>query len=195
MKKKIAVMAPMGLDLSDETIRRSAGDIFVRNAEKLKEDGTSIDFFLMNKGFINIDAFGWESLHAWNSFEFFEVVRGLKGKGYDGVVVHCYFDPYLYPLRQIMDIPVVGVVQNSLMFASLMGKKTGIVTFSKCAIPVIEDLVRKYGYEDSVLCIRSMESTMNDFMEAFFDAGPMIDKFRDVARDCISAGTEILVPG
>ena len=72
-------------------------------------------------------------------------MRGLKGKGYDAIVVHCYWDPYIYPLRQYMDIPVIGVAQNSLMFANMMRRKVGLITFSKYAIPIVEELVINTG--------------------------------------------------
>lgn len=195
MAKKIAVMAPMGLDLNQEIFREIVGAVFVRNAEKLKEEETSIDYLLMEKGFLNIDAFAWESLNAWNSYELFETVRGLKGKGYDAVVIHCYWDPYLYPLRQVMDIPVVGVCQNSLIFAGMMGRKIGIITFSKYAIPIIEDLVVKYGFKNQVTSIRSTESNGEDFLESFGNAEGLIERVQEVSHECIRDGAEVLVPG
>lgn len=195
MSKKIAVVAPFGIDLDDDAFREIAGRIFIKNAEKLTEDGTTIEFHINRKGFINIDSFCWESLNTWNSYEFFEMVRSLKGKGYAAIVIHCYFDPYLYSLRQLMDIPVVGAVQNSLMFAGMMGRRIGIVTFSKYAIPVIEDLVMKYGYRDMVASIKSTESSMEDFFASFTDAGPLLERFCEVSRQCVEDGAEILVPG
>ena len=195
MSKKIAVVAPMGIDLSEEIFREIAGRIFVKNANKLKDEETLIDFFIMKKGFVNIDSFSWESLNVWNSYELFEMARGLRGKGYDAMVIHCYADPCLYPLRQLMDIPVVGAVQNSLIFAGMMGRKIGIVTFSKYFAPIVEELVVKYGYKDSVVSIRSTESKMNDFFESFTNAGPLLDKFCEVSRACIADGAEVLVPG
>ncbi len=44
-----------------------------------------------------------------------------------------------------MDIPVIGVAQNSLMFANMMGRKVGLITFSKYAIPIVEELVINTG--------------------------------------------------
>jgi len=195
MGKKIAIVAPMAVDLSEELYRDITGKIFVKNAKKLKEPDTEIDFFLMQKGFAGIDEFAWDALNAWNSFEIYEAVRGLKGKGYDAIVVHCYWDPYIYPLRQYMDIPVIGVAQNSLMFANMMGRKVGLITFSKYAIPIVEELVIKYGFKDSVVSIRSTETTTDDFLQGFIDASPIIDRFKDVARECIKDGAEVLVPG
>ncbi len=195
MKKKIAVVIPTGLDLNAPGIRELVQNIFVHNAEKLKEEDTSLDFHLLKKGFVNIDSFIYESLNIWNSFELFETVRGLKGKGYDGVVLHCYLDPFLYPLRQLLDIPVIGVVQSSLIFAKLMGTRIGIVTFARRAIPMLEDLLVKYDCRKQVVAIESTESSSADFFASFSHAGTLIDRFKTEARKCIAAGAEVLVPG
>jgi Asp/Glu/hydantoin racemase len=195
MAKKLAVIIPAGLDPEVPEIKASIENIFVRNAEKLKEADTTLDYFLLKRGFTNIDAFTWESLNLWNSFELFETVRGLSGKGYDGVVLHCYLDPFLYSLRQMMDIPVVGVVQSSLIFANLMGGKTGIVTFARKAIPMLEELLVKYNCRERVVAIESTESRSADFYASFVNAHELIESFKREARKCIAAGAEVLVPG
>jgi Asp/Glu/hydantoin racemase len=194
MTCKIAVVMPGGFDLNDGTVREVIGKILVRNVEKLKQDNTVLDFYLMKKGIATTDAMQWECLHVSNNLEFFETIRGLQGKGYDAVVSHCAGDPLLYPLKQMMDIPVVGAFQNALIFASLMGKKIGMVTWSKYIIPVLEELVVKYGFKDSVTSIRSMDTTNSEFFEAFSNAEPLIEKFCECARKCISDGAEVLVP-
>ncbi|GEM_PF-2886792 len=45
--KKIAIVAPMAVDLSEELYRNIAGKVFVKNAKKLKGPDTEIDFSLM----------------------------------------------------------------------------------------------------------------------------------------------------
>ncbi|MBW1645558.1 MAG: hypothetical protein JRJ56_04405 [Deltaproteobacteria bacterium] len=195
MAKKLAVVIPAGLNPESPEIRAIIDNIFVRNAEKLKEADTTLDYFLLKQGFTDIDAFTWEALNLWNSFELFETVRKLQDKGYDGVVLHCYLDPFLTSLRQLLDIPVVGVVQSSLIFAGLMGGKTGIVTFARKAIPMLEELLVKYGCRDRVVAIESTESSTADFFASFVNARDLIERFKQEARKCIAAGAEVLVPG
>jgi allantoin racemase len=195
MKKRIAIVAPGGIDLKDEMIRGVIKDLFLKNASKLKEDDTVLDFFMMQKGFVEMDAFSWEALNLWNSYEFFEVVRGLKGKGYDAIVSHCFGDPNLYPMRQVMDIPVVGAFENSLFFAHMMGLKIGIVTFSKYIVPAMEAVLLRYGCRDWVVSFKSTESSKDDFVEMMFDAKRIIEVFVERSRECISEGAEVIIPG
>jgi Asp/Glu/hydantoin racemase len=194
MACRIAVVMPGGFDLNNGRVREVIGKILVRNVEKFKQDDTVLDFHLLKKGIATTDAMQWESLHVGNNHEFFETILGLQGKGYDAIVSHCAGDPLLYPLKQVMDIPVVGAFQNALIFASLMGKKIGLVTWSKYIIPVLEELVVKYGFRDSITSIKSMDTTNSEFSEAFSNAGPLIGKFCEFARKCINDGAEVLVP-
>ena len=200
-KKKIAVVAPGGVDLKDEMIREIVSKVFVKNVEKLKENDTSLDFYMMKKGFVDFGAFSWESLNLWNSFELFEVILGLKGKGYDAVLIHCFGDPYLYPLRQLMDIPVVGVFENALYFAKMMGKKVGLITFSDYIVSVMEDALCRYGCKDWVVSIKTARGssksglTGEDFMEALVDSRRMIERVSEAGRECIKEGAEVLIPG
>ena len=57
MGMKLAVLAPMGIDPEIELLQQIIQDVFVRNAEKVKEEGTEIDFHLMHRGFTDIDFF------------------------------------------------------------------------------------------------------------------------------------------
>jgi len=195
MKKNIAVVVPGGINLTKDTSREVVKNLFIKNAMKLKEDDTNIDFFFMKKGFMQMDAFSWKVLNLWNSMEFFEVVRGLKGRGYDAIVSHCFGDPNLYPMRQVMDIPVEGAFENALFFAHMMGLKIGIVTFSHHIIPAMEAVLLRYRCMDWIISMKSTESTKEDFVEMMVDANQLINTFTEKSRECIREGAEVIIPG
>jgi|GEM_PF-1147388 len=195
MKTKIAMVAPMAGDPHSEKGRQVVENIFVKNANKLKEEGTDVDYLLLRKGITDTDHLAWEALNVWNMYELFEAVRSLKGQGYDAVVIHCYSDPHLTACRQIMDVPVVGVVQSSMMIATMMGSKFGVITFAQPLIELIDDLALKYGFKDRAVRTLSMDTTNREFVKSYFDAHDLIDKFKGFARQSIEAGAEVLVPG
>ena len=195
MKTKIAMVAPMAGDPNNEKGRQVVENIFVKNANKLKEEGTEVDYILLNKGITDTDHLAWEALNVWNMYELFEAVRSLKGQDYDAVVIHCYSDPNLTACRQIMDIPVVGVVQTSMMMAAMMGSKFGVITFTRPIIELIDDLALKYGFKDRAVRTLSMDTPNKEIIKAYFDAHDLIDKFKGFARQSIEDGAEVLVPG
>jgi Asp/Glu/hydantoin racemase len=108
MGVRLAVLAPMGIDPEVELLRQIIQGVFVRNAEKVKDEGTEITFHLLNRGFTDIDYFGYRCFNARNDYELFEAALKLESEGYDGLVIHCAFDSMLDALRQAMDIPVAG---------------------------------------------------------------------------------------
>jgi len=195
MKTKIAMMAPYGGDPENEKNRKIVESIYAKNANKLKEEGTVVDYHLLNKGVVDTDHILWEALSIWNKLELFEAIRNLKGQDYDAVIIHCYSDPNLTACRQVLDIPVVGMVQTSMFMASMMGSKIGVITYAQVAIDVIDDLARKYGYKDRCVRTLSMDTPNGDFIKAYFDAHDLIEKFKTFARQSIELGAEVLVPG
>ncbi|MFH1091429.1 MAG: aspartate/glutamate racemase family protein [Pseudomonadota bacterium] len=195
MSLKIAMVAPMAGNPASKKGRQVVENIFVRNANKLKEEGTSVDYHLLEKGLTNSDHLCSEALLVWNDFEVFQAVRGLKDQGYDAVVIHCYSDPHLFASRQILDIPVVGVAQTSMMFASMMGPQFGVITFCQPYIGIIDRLIEKYGYKNFAVRTRSMDTGPEEFIQAYEDAHGLIEKFKGFARQCIEDGAEVLVPG
>ena len=192
---KIAMIAPMGGDPNDEKGRQVGENIFVKNANKLKEEGTLVDYILLNKGITNTDHLAWEALNVWNMYELFEAVRSLKGQDYDAVVIHCYSDPHLTACRQIMDIPVIGVVQTSMMMAAIMGSKFGVITFAGPVIEIIDDFALRYGFKNRAVRTLSMETSNREFVKSYFDAHELIDNFKVFARRSIEDGAEVLIPG
>ncbi|MBN2025960.1 MAG: hypothetical protein JW854_04300 [Actinobacteria bacterium] len=195
MGMKLAVMAPMGLDPEIELLQQIVQGVFVRNAEKVKEEGTEIAFHFMHRGFTDIDFFGYRCFNTRNDYELFEAALKLDPEEYDGVVIHCAFDSSLDALRQALDMPVVGVLQAGLLLATMMGYRFGVVTFSRTVVPLIEQTIVRYGLGDKAVRVRSSESSGEEMMLGLGHAGEIIEGFSAAARECIADGAEVLVPG
>jgi hypothetical protein len=194
MTTNIALVAPMTGRPDSRRGRELVESLFLRNANKLKEPATRVDYHLLRHGFSSSDDLCWEPFNVWNNYELFEAVRRLEDR-YDAVVLHCYSDPHLDALRQIMDIPVVGVVQTSLAMAVTMAPKFGVVTFCTPFIPIIDELVVRYGHERRAVPTVSTDTTQDAFRQGYEDAHGLIEAFQHASRRSIQAGAEALVPG
>src|SRR5271169_3614283 len=89
---------------------------------------------------------GYNTLKATNA----TVERIIKAEeeGYDGVFISCMYDPGLYESRHVVDIPVVGAMESSVHFASMMGKMFSLLTLPP-PVPQIETaLIERYGMKD-----------------------------------------------
>ncbi|MBN2028163.1 MAG: hypothetical protein JW854_15550 [Actinobacteria bacterium] len=195
MGKRIAVLAPFSMDPDFEQLREIIKNIAIRNTEKVKEEDTELDFYLLNKGFTDAGSFWYLVFNVRNNNELFEAALDLRDQGYDALVIHCAADSHLDPLRQACDFPVVGVMQAGLLLATMMGSRIGLVTFSDLVIPYFENLVAAYGLRDKITRVRSTNSTGMELISSLVDTHDIIERFSSVARECIADGADVLVPG
>jgi allantoin racemase len=74
------------------------------------------------------------------------VIQANK-ESYDAIILACYGDPALEASREISDIPVYGIGETSMHFASMLGRKFSVITDLEREIPWVERDVRRFGLE------------------------------------------------
>jgi allantoin racemase len=85
-----------------------------------------------------------------------EARRGVDG-GADAVVVACFDDPGLDACRELVGVPVIGICEAAMAAASMVGHGFSVVTTLPRAIPVIEDLAFRYGFERKCRRVRAAD--------------------------------------
>jgi allantoin racemase len=65
--------------------------------------------------------------------------------GADAVVVACFDDPGLEPLRAALCVPVVGIVEASMNAAASIADRMAVVTTTTRSLPRIRELAHRYG--------------------------------------------------
>lgn len=95
---------------------------------------------------------------------------------YDAFVIACFGDPGLYAAREIADVPVVGIAEAAMLSACMLAHRFSIVTVIPRIVPMLEDLVKKYGLESRCASIRSSGLAV---LEIEQDGGHAVD---EVAR-------------
>lgn len=77
--------------------------------------------------------------------------------GADAVVVACFDDPGLDACRELVAVPVVGICEAAMMAASVVGHGFSVVTTLPRAVPIIEALAFRYGYERHCRRVRAAD--------------------------------------
>ncbi len=111
---------------------------------------------------------------------------------YDGMIVNCCLDVGVDVIRSIIDTPTVGPCEASLAIATTMGKKIGIVTVSKTAIELFEEMVIKYRMEKRVVSIRGIDITVPQIEE---DVERTIELLKEEIKYAIEDGADVIVLG
>lgn len=129
------------------------------------------------------------------------VETAIQGEqeGFDAVVVGCWADP-LWEAREVLNIPVVGIGEASMLLACSLGYKFAVITVAPGVIPTIELDLRRYGLQDRAIYrpVRSLDppSDTEMLLESITDPQRrMIPNLERIAHQCIEDGAEVIIVG
>lgn len=81
-------------------------------------------------------------------------VKKAEEDGFDGVISDCFGDPGVRAAREIVDIPVVGGFEPSILLAAGLGQHLGIVTVLPNVFSMLEDSIMRMGLQERLKSIR-----------------------------------------
>lgn len=120
-----------------------------------------------------------------------------EADGYDAFVFGHFQDPGLYEARAACGIPVVGIGESSLLWASHLGRRLGIVSIDSSFTVIHLEQAERYGLGSRIIGVGGMEAKVEDFEGAF--AGDVSAKqalsgvFEQAARVLIAKGADVIV--
>ncbi|WP_235579039.1 MULTISPECIES: aspartate/glutamate racemase family protein [unclassified Rhodococcus (in: high G+C Gram-positive bacteria)] len=141
-----------------------------------------------------------------DSFRFFEVldwvsildsVVGAEQDGFDAVAIGNILDPALREARSMVDIPVLGLGETSMLTACMMGSQFSLVGVNPYFGGRFEENVARYGLRDRLASIECMGLTPHELDACFSDDSSRqkaIDSFVAAARVSLDKGAEVVVP-
>ena len=146
-KKRIRIVVPVSTDEWNAPVRNLL--------EGYKDANTEIDIVNIKDGPKAIECCYDEVFAA--TFLVREAERAEQ-EGYHGVIDYCFDDPGLRAAKERLEIPIVGLCEASVHFATLLGTAFSIISAGPpdCAFTDIKDLVRLYGFSDKCAPVRSV---------------------------------------
>lgn len=115
--------------------------------------------------------------------------------GYDAMFIGTIPDVGLIEARSLVDIPVIGYGQASMHIASMLGSKIGIVNFLEPLADQLRFNALIYGMSQQIGPIVQADIGFYDLLEGFANPQPIIEKFKKAARQAISEGADVIIPG
>lgn len=79
----------------------------------------------------------------------------------DGVVVAAFGDPGMPALKELTDVPVIGITEAALCAAALQGHRFSIIAISDRIRPWYLDCVERFGLGGRLASIRSINEALN----------------------------------
>ncbi|TMH45027.1 MAG: hypothetical protein E6H54_06950 [Betaproteobacteria bacterium] len=118
-------------------------------------------------------------------------------QGYAAMAITHFQDAGLAEVKSVVDIPVLGLGETTLMHACTLGRKLGLVTINPVFIPWHEDQVIRYGLQSRVVGVRAVQATVKDFIDSFASdeaKGVLAPKWEHECRILLDAGADVIVP-
>jgi allantoin racemase len=114
-----------------------------------------------------------------------------KRNDYDGIIVAGFSDVGIDALKEILDIPVLGIAEASYHVASLIGHRFSVLTGTTKWTPPKHDYIMGLGVEAKAASFRSYsEWDDNDTYES------LKKKLIEVSKKCIEEdGAEVIILG
>lgn len=166
-----------------------------KNLDLVKNKDTELTFRFPRWGITGLDGFFYSFMDMLNAKSVFHAIVKAEKEGFDAAMITCFGDPMLWPIRQAVNIPVVSLGESSMLLATVMGCKFGVVAVSSHNIFELEHTIDKYGLKDRYAGAVPNPETGEEQAEAVIDARHAIEAFKKAARELIAAGAEILIPG
>lgn len=89
-----------------------------------------------------------------------EIIAEYHGR-VDGIVVAAFGDPGMPALKELVDVPVIGITEAALCAAALQGQRFSIIAISDRITAWYRDCVEHFGLGGRLASIRSINQSLN----------------------------------
>lgn len=173
---------------------QSYWDFLGKHLDHVVDPGTTVDI----KGITPHDSYAHPIVEFRCAREVICNAVRAEREGYDAFVIGHFQDAGLYEARSVVDIPVVGLGEASMLYACQLGQRSGIVTINPRYIAWFQHQITKYGLSSRVTGVHAMTFQPGQILEAFGDDDKLeavINLFENQAKPLVDAGVDVLIPG
>ena len=137
---------------------------------------------------------GYMGFFTMNACQVLNRVLEANAQGFDAVALGCFEDPVLQEARELLDIPVFGMGETSMMWAQLYGKKPGIINYERLGTnKSLKKLENTYGLAGKIAPTTTFDITLDTLAAGFETPDKVIDLALEAAKKP-STGPDIVSP-
>ncbi len=142
-------------------------------------------------------AVNYAYLHRFHDTQIIENVRRAEREGFDAVIIGVLQDPGLQVARSVVDIPVIGYGEVSMLTACMHGSRFAFVGINPNMDPLIRNMIRDQGLESRAAPTAYMDCGYPDLSDAV-NGKPQrfLAAFRAAAQKVMREhDADVLLPG
>jgi allantoin racemase len=142
-------------------------------------------------------AVNYAYLHRFHDTQIIENVRRAEREGFDAVIIGVLQDSGLWEARSMVDIPVIGYGEVSMLTACMHGSRFAFIGINPDMDPLIRKLISDQGLEARAAPTAYMACGYPDLSDAV-NGKPerFLAAFKEAAQKAIrDHGVDVLLPG
>ncbi|MBE0595552.1 MAG: hypothetical protein IH616_24455 [Gemmatimonadales bacterium] len=128
-----------------------------------------------------------------------EQALAAQAAGCDAAMVLCFLDPAIQEAREVVDIPVIGVGEASMLLACQLGSRFAIVTLDEPKmVAEIEASIDRYGLSARATRnpVVAIDIPSRDWLtRGMSEPEQVVDEVRRKAERCVSDGADVVIIG
>lgn len=112
---------------------------------------------------------------------------------YDALVIGCFGDPGIRPLRELLDIPVVGPAAATLHTAAQVSDRFSWLTILDETVPMSYEQAHEHNLSERCVSVRSVDAPVESIDH---ESTELVDRMVETGRLAVEEdGAEALFPG
>ena len=122
-------------------------------------------------------------------------IIAAEDSGYDAFVFTCFEDPGLRAGRGMVDIPVVGILETSILVGTTLGRSVALIGTSPSQADRVGNIAYENRLDGRVASVLGTDPLGPGLIDGANDGGKRaIGEFERVARLAIAQGADVLIP-
>jgi allantoin racemase len=180
--------------------RRSSTGLYAQSLNALlgrsAAPGTTVDVHGLSEGAAIADQYRY--LEHVDTQEILSNGLRAEREGYDAFLIGNIFDPGLHELRELLNIPVLGLCESSIHLACMMGPGFSIVNVNPKFVYKVTENIARAGLSGRLVSIEHMQVERGAVLDSAFEDDTVrqmvLDQFTAAARRGIARGAEVVIP-
>jgi allantoin racemase len=180
--------------------RRSTTGLYAQSLQQILNQsaapGTTVAVHGLGEGKAIADQFRY--LETIDTQEILENGLRAEQEGYDALLIGNIFEPGLHALREVLNIPVLGLCESSIHLACMMGAGFSIVNVNPKFVRKVTENIASAGLTSRLVSIEHMQVERGNVLDRAFEdpqvCQMVIDQFVAAARRGIERGAEVIIP-
>jgi len=141
-------------------------------------------------------AVNYAYLHRMHDNQILKNVLRAEREGFDVVLIGVLQDPALREARSIVDIPVLGYGEVSMLTACMLGERFSFLCINPQMDALVQQMIRERGLESRAARTTYLDCGYDDLHDAVQGRpGRFFQAFETAARRAIENGADVLLPG